>query len=233
MPEVAMRLALNAPSAQQVRLSSQTIIFMHGPALTGKTTIARILGGRLNAAVRSTYQNGRVLTRGQIDEAKREVRYQRLFREAEQILRGRNPVILDGRFSEPARRAVVYRLARTYRAHLIVIKTWCDSRAVIRKRIKRRRADPAAPDHEAATMAIYESTVRAVQTHPIQHDLEFWELGVEVVEFRTGKAPSISCAPGARVDAQMIASILEESRLLASSRARASRHSGRHAGATT
>jgi predicted kinase len=214
-------------------LSSQAIIFMHGPALTGKTTIAGYLGQRLDVVVRSTYRNGRVLTRGQIDEAKREVRYQRLFREAEQILRGGNSVILDGRFSEPARRKQVYALAREYFAHVIVVRTSCDSRAVIRKRIKRRRADPTAPDHEAATMAIYESTVRNVQTHPIQHDPEFWALGVEVVEFRTGKSPSIFCAPGAHADARLIASILDESRLLASSRARAARVPGRPAGAAT
>lgn len=92
-------------------LTRQTIVFMHGPALTGKTTIARFLGDRLSVPVRSTYRHGHVLTGGRIDEAKREVRYKRSFAEAEQDLRHGRSVILNGRFSEPARRQQVYALA--------------------------------------------------------------------------------------------------------------------------
>ena len=227
-----LQSASNTRLALHTGLSAQAIIFTNGPSLTGKTTIASDLGRRLNVPVFATHEHGTVLTNSKLDPRKRLSRYPPLFARARPVLAAGRSVILDASFLDYARRSPLYTMARSHGALLIAIRTSCDDRELIRKRAQRRAADPSSADHGVGYSA-YVTTRREVLANPLERDPEFWELGVEVVEFRTGEAPSVSCAPAAHADARLIASILEESGLLASSRARAPRDSGRHAGATT
>jgi predicted kinase len=213
-------------------LSSHTIIFMNGPSLTGKTTIAARIGRYIGIPVLATHEHGSVLMNGVLDPRKRLDRYQPVFARAHPVLAAGGSVILDASFLDYTRRSPLYALARRFGVRLIAIRTSCDDLELIRAREQQRVTDPRGRDRDVG-MDAYLLTRGEVLANPLEQDAEFWELGVEVVEFRTGKAPSISCATGAHADARLIASILEERRLLASSRARVPRVSGRRAGATT
>jgi hypothetical protein len=59
--------------------------------------------------------------------------------------------------------------------------------------------------------------------HPIEHDPEYRELSVEIVEVHTGRRPRVACQPGASSDAKMIADVLRASGLLRTARAYAPR----------
>lgn len=213
-------------------LSSHTIIFMNGPSLTGKTTLATCLGTCLDLPVLATHEHGTVLTNGVLDGRKRLARYPLLFARARPVLATGRSVILDASFLDYTRRSPLYALARRFCVQLIAIRTSCDDLELIRARTQQRATDPNGRDRDVGGDA-YLITRDEVRTNPLEKDAGFWALGVEVVEVRTGKSPSISCAPGARADARLIASILEDSRPLASSRACAPRVSGRHVGAAT
>ena len=208
------------PLPARPRLSYRHIIFTNGPSLTLKTTLAKHLGEQLRIPVRGTFQYDTVLTDGDLDDQKRLGRYAPLFEDARDLLASGASVILDGNFGDPVRRAGVWKLAREFDTRVIAIRTACDDPNLIRERARRRAADPTAPDHGVG-YAAYLLTQAEVLANPLEHDREFWELGVEVIEFRTGATPFVLCTPDAHADTLLIASILEESGLLASSLASA------------
>ncbi|HNQ22132.1 MAG TPA: hypothetical protein PKK06_03465 [Phycisphaerae bacterium] len=131
-----------------------------------------------------------------------------------------------------ARREPLWNLAREFGGRVIAIRTSCDDLACVRDRAAWRAADPSAPDYGVGVQAFL-LTRDEVAAHPLEHDAEFWELGVEVVDVRTSTAPSITGAPAAYADARLVASVLEESGLLASSAAHAVPAPSRRAGAAT
>ena len=63
-------------------------------------------------------------------------------------------------------------------------------------------------------MAIYDATVRAVRDHPLEHDPEFGELEVEVVEFRAGREARVACGAEAHADTWLLASLLKNGEVL-------------------
>lgn len=232
MPTTTTRQHADARSSVGPRLSCQTIIFMNGPPLTGKTTAAGRLGCKLGIPVLATHEHGGVTTSGALDSQKRLSRYSPMLAQAHTPLEAGTSVILDASFLDHKRRFPMYALAREFGARLIAVRTNCDDLALIRTRARQRAMDPNGKDRDVGVDA-YLTTRDEVRANLLEGDSEFWELGVEVVDLCTGKSPTISCAAGARADARLIASILEESLLLASSRARAPRVSGRHVGAAT
>lgn len=197
-------------------LSSQTAIFMNGPALTGKTTLAGHLGRCLGIPVLGTHEHGTVLTNGTLDTSKRLARYPLLLARAHGALAAGWSVVLDASFLDYTRRSPLYALARRFGTRLIAIRTSCDDLELIRARARRRAGDPTAPDHGVGVEA-YLLTRDEVLASPLENDAEFGELGVEVVEFHTGRDAYVACEAGADADARMIASILEGSGLLFSS----------------
>jgi predicted kinase len=194
-------------------LSSRTIIFMNGPALTFKTTISRYLAQRLHIPVRANYNYGTAFTDGKLDDGKRVARYAPMFVDAGRVLASGRSVILDGNFGEPVRRAGLWKLAREFDARVIAIRTACDAPELIRERARRRAADPTAADHGVG----YEdhlTTLNEVLTNPLEQDAEFWELGVEVVELHTGMQNLVSCDSRVGDDPRKIAELLQHSGLL-------------------
>lgn len=222
---------LQSPPIEQpggsAALSSQTIIFTNGPALTFKTTLSHYLGERLQVPVYGNYMYGSAFTGGKLDDGKRLARYAPMFADAHQGLAAGASVILDGNFGEPVRRAGLWKLARAFHAAVIAIRTACDSPVLLRERARRRAADPTAADH-GVTYEDHLSTLKEVLANPLESDPEFSELGVEVVEFRTGTEAHASCGAGARADTQTIATLLNESGLLAPSPTPVTGHRRRH-----
>jgi len=210
------------PVPALARLSCQCIIFVNGPSLTLKTTLADYLRERLRVFVRATHQFGTVLTDGELDDQKRLGRYGPLFVAARGILASGRSIVLDGNFGDPVRRAGVWKLAREFDTRVIAIRTACDAPAIIRARARRRAADPTAPDYGVG-YAAYLLTQAEVRANPIEHDPEFGELRVEVVEFRTGTQNSVSCGSRAGDDACMITKLLEQSGLFRPARSREGR----------
>ena len=197
-------------SVPKLRLSRPCIVFTHGPALTLKTTIARFLHQRFDLALYSTHQFGPARPDGTIDPNWRESRYQKLFaRAAPDVANGRS-VVLDGRFSERGHRASVYALARKHQAHVIAIKTECDSRDEIEERARRRAAAPTAPDREFSSYAIYEQTAREVARCPIERDTDVAALRDDVLLVHTGTKRYARCPSDASEDARNIAKALLE-----------------------
>ncbi len=115
---------------------------------------------------------------------------------------------LDGRFSERGHRASVYALARKHQAHVIAIKTECDSRAEIEQRARQRAADPTAPDREFSSIAIYEQTAREIAQYPIEHDPELTALRADLLVVQTGTTRNEQCPDHAGTDARNIATAL-------------------------
>ncbi|MFH1748851.1 MAG: hypothetical protein ABIG44_17595 [Planctomycetota bacterium] len=209
-----MNTKLRACAAQ--RLSCQHIVLTNGPSLTLKTTLARYLGHQLRIRVGATYQYGTVLTDEALDEEKRLGRYGPLFVAARGVLASGHSVMLDGNFGDYTRRERLWELATEFEARVIAIRTSCDDLELIHARARRRAADPAAPDHGVGVEAFL-LTRDEVLAHPLENDPEFRELGVEVVEFRTGTEAYAGCAPETGADARMITAILRGSGLLGSS----------------
>ena len=216
MSSSTLQLASTARLALHTGLSAQSIIFTNGPALTLKTTISRYLGQRLQIPVYANYMYGSAFTGGKLDDGKRLARYAPMFADAGRVLASGRSVILDGNFGEPVRRASLWKLVRAFNAAVIAIRTACDAPDLLRERARRRAADPTAADH-GVTYEDHLSTLREVLANPLEHCPEFWELRVEIVEFRTGTEAYVCCGAGARADTRMIASILEGSGLLAPS----------------
>lgn len=195
------------------RLSSWTVIFTNGPCLTLKSTIAALLGDALDVPVLATFQHGDVLTNGELDGVKRLDRYKGLRAEAEQVLNDAHSLILDGSFGNYERRRHVYELARRFHLHVVAIRTGCDDFDIICARARRRRADRTAPDH-AVNERHFKITQTEVNDHPIEDDIEFWELRGEIIEVHTGRRPRVVCRSDASDDAQVIAGVLQVSGLL-------------------
>ena len=74
------------PVSARARLSCQCMIFMNGPSLTLKTTLAKYLREQLRIQFRGTFQYGTVLTDGDLDDQKRLGRYRPLFEDARGLL---------------------------------------------------------------------------------------------------------------------------------------------------
>ncbi len=204
-----------APVPARSRLSRQCIIFMNGPPLTGKTTIAKHLEKCLGIRLLATHEHGSVVTDGTLDGRKRLDRYRQLMPRARTVLATGESVVLDGSFIDYARRFWVYAQARAFDAHVIAIRTACDDPAVIRARARRRVADHG--EDCDVTGQFYDAILAQVVANPMERDHEFDELGVDIVGFHTGMEAYVACAPNARADTQMVASILEGSGLLGSS----------------
>lgn len=191
-------------------LNGPCIVFMHGPALTLKTTIARFLHERFNLALYSTHQFGPAMPNGAIDPGWRANRYQKLFEHAAADIAIGSSVILDGRFSELSHRMTVCALARKHQAHVIAIKMVCDSRDEIEERARRRAGDPTAADREFSTHEIYEKTAREVAQGPIEHDPELTALRADLLVVQTGTSRNVQCPTDASADARNIAKALLE-----------------------
>jgi len=195
-------------------LSCQHIVFTNGPSLTGKTTAAGNLGCSLGLPVLATHEHGSVLTNGVLDLRKRLGRYAPLFARTHPILSAGDSVILDAGFLDYARRAPLYALACHFGAQLIAIRTNCDDLELIRVRAQQRAMDPNGNDRDVGFNA-HLLTLNEVLANPLEQDAEFWELGGEIIEFNTGHESYVACAPNARADTRMIASVLDGSGLLA------------------
>lgn len=217
------------PLPARPRLSCRHIIFTNGPSLTGKTTIAKHVAERLGIRLLATHEHGSVRKNGALDSQKRLDRYQRLMPRARAAVATGQSVVLDGSFIDYARRSWVYALGRAFDARVIAIRAYCDDLALIRARARQRAGDPNGKDRDVGVDA-YLLTRKAVRANPLEDDAEFWELGVQVVEFHTGATPFVLCTPDAHTDTLLLASTLEESGLLASPPAVASRLPGTRAG---
>ena len=156
---------------------------------------------------------GSAFTGGKLDNGKRLARYAPMFADARQILASGRFVILDGNFGEPVRRGGVWKLAREFDARVIAIRTACDAPDLVRERARRRAADPTSADHGVGYEG-HVTTLKEVLANPLEHDPEFGELGVEVVEFHTGMQNLVSCDSRVSDDPRKIAGLLQRSGLL-------------------
>lgn len=217
MPTTTTRPRADARSSVSPRLSCQTIVFMNGPSLTGKTTAAGKLGCRLGIPTLATHEHRSVMTNGMLDGQKRLSRYLPTLTRAQPHLAAGRSLILDASFLDHTRRAPLYALARRFGTRLIAIRTSCDDREIIRARAHQRATDPHGWDRDVGLDA-YLITRDEVRANPLEADPEFWELEAEVIEFHTGREAYVACAPDAGPDTRMVASFLRESGLLASPR---------------
>jgi len=182
---------------------------MTGPPLTGKTTIAGPLGRWFGIPVLATHEHGSVQTNGVLDTRKRLDRYPPLFAQAHPVLAAGASVILDASFLDYTRRVQLYALARRFGARLIAIRTSCDDLALIRARARQRAMDPDGKDRDVGVDALL-----LTLANPLENDDEFWELGVEIVEFHTGHEAFVACAPDNIKDALRFASLVHGSTLV-------------------
>jgi len=104
----------------------------------------------------------------------------------------------------------LYAIARRFCASLIAIRTSCDDLELIRLRAQQPAEDPRGRDRDVGFDA-HLITRREVLANPLEDDPEFWELGVEVIEFHTGTRNVVACVPHASHEARLITQFLVES----------------------
>jgi hypothetical protein len=114
------------------------LVLITGLPGTGKSTVANRLAKRINARVLRTDEiRKRLFAKPKYTEEEKEIVYKTLFLIAENLLRARRNVVIDGTFYKRSLRRQIYRTAALRRSKLIIVECIASEEAIAR-RMKRR-----------------------------------------------------------------------------------------------
>jgi len=195
-------------------LQKQYIIFTNGYTATLKSELASYLANCLGIPLFATHRYGRCTSNGLLEGNKRENRYQKMFADADQALKRGQSVVLDGTFSDPKWRKVVYNLADKFNINIIIIKTMCDDESYIRIRLWRRRLDHSRSEQEVTNFENYLITRHDILDSPIEKDPEYNNQNVGVLTFENHGNRRVILSKGNNYDLNIVASLIRISHLM-------------------
>ncbi|MEE9594323.1 MAG: AAA family ATPase [Candidatus Hydrothermarchaeales archaeon] len=128
------------------------LVLITGLPGTGKSTVANHLARRINARILRTDEvRKRLFAKPKYTEEEKEIVYKGLFLIAENLLRVKSNVVLDGTFYKRSLRKQIYRTATSTRSKLIIVECMASEEAIerrLRRRKKRKRGGLSDADEE-------------------------------------------------------------------------------------
>ena len=165
----------------------QIIILFHGFPVCYKSTLALHLEEKLNIPLSATFMYGKVVLEGVWKSSARQARYMCLLKNAEEHLKKRDSVILDGNFSLKTMREKIYRLANKYGYRVIIVKAVCYDENMILRRLGERKENKSLIESDVHRFEIFKKLKHESERKPVEKDKFVIRNKCDIILVDTGK----------------------------------------------
>jgi len=113
---------------------------------TGKTTVAKKIAGKINAAIlRTDVVRKELIKESKYTKEEKRIIYEKLFSKAKNLLKENKSVVLDATFDENENRALARKISEEFGTGFKIVEIIC-LEELVKKRLKKRTFDESDAD---------------------------------------------------------------------------------------